>query len=257
MFFDTHTHLFDERFQPDLAAVLERASAAGVSRILCLGIDRESNHTAVQLAQKYPQIWAAVGLHPNYLQAVQPGDWDDVVRLAEREPRVVAIGETGLDRYWKDTPLPVQETYFQYHLELARRLGKPVVIHCRDAQEEVVRLLRQEYDRYGPIRGIMHAFSGDRTTAQSCWDMGLHISFAGMVTYPKADSLRQIVPEVPLKRLLLETDSPYLPPQPVRGRRNEPAYLVHTAQQIAGLRGLTCEQLAELTTANARTLFGI
>ncbi len=254
MFFDTHTHLFDERFQPDLPTVLERASTAGVSRILCLGIDRESNHTAVQLAQKYPQVWAAVGLHPNYLQ---PGDWDDVVRLAEREPRVVAIGETGLDRYWKDTPLPVQETYFQYHLGLARRLGKPVVIHCREAQEQVVRLLRQEYDRHGPIRGIMHAFSGDRITAQNCWEMGLHISFAGMVTYPKADSLRQVVPEVPLERLLLETDSPYLPPQPVRGRRNEPAFLVHTAQQIASLRGLTCEQLAEVTTANARALFGI
>jgi TatD DNase family protein len=257
MFFDTHTHLFDERFQADLPAVLERASAAGVSRILCLGIHRDSNQATVRLAQKYPMIWAAVGLHPNELHAVVPGDWDEVVRLAETEPRIVAIGETGLDRYWKETPLPVQETYFQYHLDLARRLGKPVVIHCREAHDEVVRLLRQEFQRHGPIPGIMHAFSGDHATAQSCLEMGLHISFAGMVTYPKAESLRQIACAVPLERLLLETDSPYLPPQPVRGRRNEPAYLIHTAQLIARLRGVTSEQLAAITTANACALLGI
>lgn len=257
MFFDTHTHLFDERYHDDLPAVLERAAKAGVTRLLCLGIDRLSNQATVDLTRHYQSIWAGVGLHPNYLHTVQPGDWDEVVRLAEREPRVVAIGETGLDRHWHDSAWSDQETYFDYHLELGRRLNKPVVIHCREAEADVVRILRDHYERHGPLRGIMHAFSGDRITARSCWEMGLHLSFAGMLTYPRSSELRLVVQEVPLDRLLLETDSPYLPPQPVRGRRNEPAYLLHTAQQIATLRGLTLEQVAEITTANACRLFGL
>ncbi|MCS7020892.1 MAG: TatD family hydrolase [Gemmataceae bacterium] len=257
MFFDTHTHLFDERFRDDLSAVLDRAQVAGVTRMLCLGIDRASNHATVALAQSHSTIWAAVGLHPNYLHNVQPGDWDDVVRLAQNEPRVVAIGETGLDRYWHDTPWSDQETYFQYHLELARRLNKPVAIHCRDAAADVVRIVREHYERYGPLRGIMHAYSGDAETARQCWEMGLHISFAGMVTYPKATGLRQVLQQIPLDKLLLETDSPYLPPQAVRGQRNEPAFLVHTARLVASLRNLSLEQLAEITTRNACNLFGL
>jgi TatD DNase family protein len=257
MFFDTHTHLFDERFREDLPAVLQRAATAGVTRMLCLGIDRASNAAVGELIRCQVSVWGAVGLHPNCLHAVQPGDWDEVVRLAQSEPRIVAIGETGLDHYWQDTPWSDQETYFKYHLELAHRLNKPIAIHCREAHADVLRLLNDHYERYGPLRGIMHAFSGSLEVARQCWEMGLHISFAGMVTYPKANELRQVVREVPLERLLLETDSPYLAPQPVRGRRNEPAYLMHTARQVANLRDLTLEQLAEITTVNACRLFGI
>ncbi len=257
MLIDTHAHLFDERFAPDLPAVLERAAAAGVERVVCLGIDRESNRQSVRIANEYPLVLAAVGIQPNHVAEATPGDWDEVVRLAESEPRVVAIGETGLDRYWDRTPLSLQEEYFVRHIELARRLGKPFVIHCREAEADVVRVLRSEYTRHGPVRAVMHSFSGDQATVRACLEMGLYISFAGMLTYPSAGNLREVAREVPLDRLLVETDCPYLAPQPVRGKRNEPAYVAHTAAVLATLKGVTVAELSEQTTRNARALFGL
>jgi TatD DNase family protein len=179
------------------------------------------------------------------------------VRLAESEPRVVAIGETGLDRYWDRSPFALQEEYFARHIELARRLGKPFVIHCREAEADVVRMLRAEFDRHGAIRAVMHSFSGDLATARACLEMGLFISFAGMVTYPTAQNLREVAKEVPLERLLVETDCPYLAPQPVRGKRNEPGYVVHTAACLAEVKGVSAGQLGEATSRNARELFGL
>jgi TatD DNase family protein len=257
MLIDTHAHLFDERFAADLPAVLDRAAAAGVERVVCLGIDRESNRRSVRIANDYPLVVAAVGIQPNHVAEAAPGDWDEVVRLAETEPRVVAIGETGLDRYWDRAPFALQEEYFARHIELARRLGKPFVIHCREAEADVVRVLRSEYARHGPVRAVMHSFSGDRATARACLEMGLYISFAGMLTYPSAGDLREVAREVPLDRILVETDCPYLAPQPVRGKRNEPAYVAHTAAVLATLKGVTVAELSEQTTRNARALFGL
>ena len=257
MLIDTHAHLFDERFAADLPAVLDRAAAAGVERVVCLGIDRESNRRSVRIANDYPLVVAAVGMQPNHVAEAAPGDWDEVVRLAETEPRVVAIGETGLDRYWDRAPFALQEEYFARHIELARRLGKPFVIHCREAEADVVRVLRSEYARHGPVRAVMHSFSGDRATARACLEMGLYISFAGMLTYPSAGDLREVAREVPLDRVLVETDCPYLAPQPVRGKRNEPAYVAHTAAVLATLKGVTVAELSEQTTRNARALFGL
>jgi TatD DNase family protein len=257
MLIDTHAHLFDERFAADLPAVLDRAAAAGVERVVCLGIDRESNRRSVRIANDYPLVVAAVGIQPNHVAEAAPGDWDEVVRLAETEPRVVAIGETGLDRYWDRAPFALQEEYFARHIELARRLGKPFVIHCREAEADVVRVLRSEYARHGPVRAVMHSFSGDRATARACLEMGLYISFAGMLTYPSAGDLREVAREVPLDRVLVETDCPYLAPQPVRGKRNEPAYVAHTAAVLATLKGVTVAELSEQTTRNARALFGL
>jgi TatD DNase family protein len=257
MLIDTHSHLFDDRFRSDLPAVLQRAKAAGVERVVCLGIDRESSHATLAIAKSHPLVVAAVGIQPNSVAEAQPGDWDEVVRLAEREPIIVAIGETGLDRYWDRTPFDQQEEMFARHIDLAQRLGLPFVIHCREAEADVVKMLREVHEKYGPIRAVMHSFSGDLATARACLDMGLFISFAGMVTYPKAQNLRDVAKEVPLDRLLVETDCPYLAPQTVRGKRNEPAYVVHTAACLAEVKGATLDVIGEHTTRNARTLFGL
>jgi TatD DNase family protein len=257
MLIDTHAHLFDDRFRSDLPAVLKRAEAAGVDRVVCIGIDRESSLESIRLANTFPLVIAAVGIQPNHVAEAQPGDWEEVVRLAETEPRVVAIGETGLDRYWDRTPFPQQEDLFARHIELARRLGKPFVIHCREAEADVVKALRAEFDRHGPIRAVMHSFSGDLATARACLDMGLYISFAGMLTYKTAQDLRDVAKEVPLDRLLVETDCPYLTPVPHRGKRNEPAFVAHTAACVAEAKGVSPDAIGEHTTRNAKALFGI
>ena len=252
---DTHAHLFDDRFRSDLPAVLRRAAEVGVGRVIGIGIDRESSRESVRLANEHPLLVAAVGIQPNHAAEAQPGDWDAVVKLAETEARVVAIGETGLDRYWDRTPFPVQEDYFARHIELARRLGKPFVIHCREAEADVVRMLRDEFEKRGPIRAVMHSFSGDLATARACLEMGLHVSFAGMLTYKTAQDLRDVAKEVPLDRLLVETDCPYLAPVPHRGKRNEPAFVAHTAACLAEAKGVSVEVIGDHTTRNARGLF--
>jgi TatD DNase family protein len=254
---DTHAHLDDSRFADDLPAVLDRAVAAGVTRVLTIGIDLATSRAALALAARFPdRLAAVVGIQPNHVAEAGPADFDEVARLAA-DPRAVAVGETGLDRYWDRAPLALQEEYFARHLELARRLGKPVVIHCRDAGPDVVQVLRAEFDRAGPVRGVMHSFTGDAGTARACLGLGLHLSFAGMLTYKTAADLREVAKHVPPERLLVETDSPYLAPVPVRGKRNEPAFVAHTAACLAGLLGVTAEELAATTTRNARELFGL
>ena len=253
---DTHAHLDDEKFHDDLPAVLERARAAGVCRIVTVATTAPTSRISVDLAARHPDLLVAtVGIQPNNVAAAAPGDWDEVIQLATAEG-VVALGETGLDRYWDYTPFPQQEDYFARHLALARRLNLPVVIHCRDAEADVVRMLRNDFDRHGPVRGVMHSFTGDAETAKACLEMGLYLSFAGMLTYKNAQALRAVAATVPLDRLLVETDSPYLAPVPMRGKRNEPAFVVHTASCLAGLVGVDVAVLAEQTTANARSLFG-
>ena len=252
---DTHAHLFDGRFAKDLPAVFERAKAVGVVGIVAVGIEAASSQESVAIANCFDAVVAAVGIQPNHVYEVGPTDWDEVVKLAEMEPKVVAIGETGLDRYWDKTPFADQEEYFARHLALARRLDKLVVIHCREAEADVVKMLTVEFEKHGPIRAVMHSFTGDLPTAKTCLAMGLHVSFAGMVTYKTAADLRMIAKEIPTDRILVETDCPYLAPQPVRGKRNEPAFVVHTAAILAAERGEEWEVFCEQTTTNARELF--
>jgi TatD DNase family protein len=236
--------------------VLDRAAAAGVGRVLTIGIDLATSRAALALAARFPdRLAAVVGLQPNHVAEAGAGDFDEIARLAA-DPAAVAVGETGLDRYWDRAPFDLQEDYFVRHLGLARAVGKPVVIHCRDAGPDVVRVLRAEFDRRGPVRGVMHSFAGDAETARACLGLGLHLSFAGMLTYKTAADLREVAKAVPPDRLLVETDSPYLAPVPVRGRRNEPAFVAHTAACLAGLLGVPVEALAAATTRNARELFG-
>jgi TatD DNase family protein len=253
---DTHAHLDDEQFRADLRAVLERAAAAGVGSIVTIATTAASSAASLQLAAQHASLRATVGLQPNNLAHEPPSAWDEVVRLATHD-HVVGIGETGLDRHWSYTPFAQQEDYFARHLELARKHGLPVVIHCREAETDVVRMLRENFERHGPVRGVMHSFTGDRATAGACLAMGLFVSFAGMVTYKNAQALREVARSVPLDRLLVETDSPYLAPVPMRGKRNEPAYVVHTAACLAGLHGMDLEALAEKITRNARKLFSL
>ena len=251
-FVDTHAHLFDDRFEKDLPAVLQRASAAGVQTILTLGIDLETSRKSVRQAEQFPSVVAAVGIQPNHVAEAKADDWDAILELAAH-PRVIAIGETGLDRYWDRSPFALQEDYFRRHLELSFRTNKPVAIHCREAEADTVRVLEE----YGGVSGIMHSFAGDPATAARCLELGLYLSFAGMITYKTAENLRQIARTVPQDRLLIETDCPYLAPVPMRGKRNEPAFVVHTASCIAEARGVSSSELAATTTENARRLFDL
>ena len=252
---DTHAHLDEDAFTGDVADVIARAVDAGVETILTIGITAATSRSAVAIAQTYREVFAVVGIQPNYAAEVQPGDWETIEQLAG-EDRVVGIGETGLDRYWDFAPIDAQVDYFRRHLDLSRRIGKPFVVHCRDAEADVVAELKRAAESH-PLNGVMHSFCGDAETAQHCLDLGLHLSFAGMLTYKKNNELRQTAAAAPLDRLLVETDSPYLTPVPLRGKqkRNEPANVVHTAQCLADAGGLSLQELAEATTANARRLF--
>jgi TatD DNase family protein len=251
---DTHAHLDDAKFKDDLPEVLERARAAGVVRIIAIATTAPSSTDCVKMAETFPLLSASVGLQPNNLTEAAADAWDEVERLAGR-PEVVALGETGLDRHWDFTPFGQQEEFFARHVALSRKQRKPLVIHCREAEADVVRMLRADFDRHGPVSGVMHSFTGDLATAQACLDMGLYISFAGMVTYKNAQSLREMAARIPHARILVETDSPYLAPVPVRGRRNEPAFVAHTARLLAGLLEMEPAAFAAQTTRNARSLF--
>ncbi len=252
---DTHAHLDDDRFHGDLPAVLERATSVGLERIVVVATTALDSPRCVALAEQHPLLRATVGIQPNHVAEESPTAWDEVVALSNH-PTVVALGETGLDRYWDRTPFPQQEDYFARHLELARKLDRAVVIHCREAEADVLRMLRAEYDRHGPIHAVMHSFTGDAATAEACLAMGLFISFAGMLTYKNAQALRDVATVVPLDRVVVETDCPYLAPAPHRGKRNEPAFVVHTAAVLAQTLGVSLETIAEHTTRNARKLFG-
>jgi TatD DNase family protein len=252
--FDTHAHLHFPEFGGDLGEVLARARSAGVRRMLTIGTEIDSARAAVALAEREPDVWAAVGIHPHEASTADAPALEELERLA-RHPRVVAVGEIGLDFFRDLSPRDAQDTAFRQQLDLARRLGKPVVLHCRDAHAETLAILAEA--RVGERGGIMHCFSGDVEIARRCLDLGLLISLAGPVTYPKARALPDVARFVPADRLVIETDCPYLPPQPHRGKRNEPAYLAITAAHVAKLRGEPVERLAARLTENAQALLGI
>ena len=253
---DTHAHLDADAFSADLNEVLTRAKSAGVSRIFTIGITLETSRRAVELAGTHPEVSAVVGIQPNYAAEAGPGDMAEIEALLTH-PKVVGIGETGLDRYWDFAPLDKQTEYFRQHLELAFQYQLPFIIHCRDAEEDVIAVLR-EFSGQQPFRGVMHSFCGSPAAAEACLEMGLSLSFSGMLTYRKNEELREIAKSTPLDRLLVETDAPYLVPTPHRGKvkRNEPAFVEHTARVLAEVHGLVPEEMARQTSENARNLFG-
>ncbi|QDU57481.1 TatD family hydrolase [Aeoliella mucimassa] len=256
MYFDTHAHLDQDNFDDDRDEVVARAHQAGVTHILAMGVSAASSARCVELASQYSGMYAAVGIQPNYVHETDPGDWDRIVQLAQ-QPRVVALGETGLDRYWDDAPFDVQQDYFDRHLRHSQATGLPFIVHMRECEADVLEMLREAAAR-GPLAGVMHSYTGTAAGAAESIELGLYVSFAGMVTYKKSDELREVAATVPLDRMLIETDSPYLSPEPMRKiRRNEPAHVVHTCSCLAEVLGTTPMKVAEATTANAKRLFGI
>jgi TatD DNase family protein len=254
--FDTHAHLDDEQLVADFEGVMSRAANAGIRHVIAVGTTGPSSAECVKLAGRSPAVYAAVGVQPNYGSQMAANDWQIVTELA-CHPRVVAIGETGLDAYWDYTPWQDQVLLFERHIELSRKTGKPFIVHMRDCGEPMVDFLKNAAGG-SPLRGVMHSFTGEIDLAQQCLELGLYISFAGMVTFKKSQQLRDVAREIPSDRLLIETDSPYLSPHPHRGKRpNEPAMLRHTAECLADVRGVSMDELAACTTANACQLFGL
>ena len=253
--FDTHAHLHFPDFADDLPAVVERARAAGVRAMVTIGTDRETNRAVVELAKQYPDVWATVGIHPHDAGNAAEADFEEIERLARDEFWVVGFGEMGLDFFRDLSPRDAQAKVFRRQIDIARRVRKPLIIHCRDAHDETLAILGEE--RAGETGGVMHCFSGDVAIARRCLDLGLYISLAGPVTYKNARALPDVARFVPEDRLVVETDCPYLPPTPHRGKRNEPAYVALTAEHVARLRGADPEALGDRLTANAASLFRI
>ncbi|MGE3822312.1 MAG: TatD family hydrolase [Isosphaeraceae bacterium] len=252
---DSHAHLRDERFAADLSGVLRRAGESGVAQVVVVGTTVLDSVEGLTMAADQPGLFATVGVHPNHAAEAVPGDWERVVELARR-PGVVGLGETGLDRHWDFTPFDLQREWFDRHLDLSEETGLPVVIHCRECEADVIDALRR---RGKPTLGVLHSFCGAWEDAQAFLELGLYLSFAGMITYTnkKLAPLREVVARVPIDRILVETDSPYLSPHPHRGATNEPARVAVTGAKVAELRGQSVEALAAATTANARRLFGL
>ncbi len=251
---DTHCHLDFERFDEDRDVVVQRAIDVGVTRIVVPALTLQNCEAVLQLADKYDGVYAAVGIHPNSSAAWQDS-WIDVLRDLAQHEKVVAIGEIGLDYYWDKSPQPIQHRALALQLVLAAELNLPVIIHNREADADVIRLLSESLLAGRDCPGVLHSFSADWQTAVSALDMGFYLGFTGPVTFKKAEQLRQIVAKVPLDRLLVETDAPFLTPHPYRGKRNEPSYVTYMAERIAVVRGMETAVLAEQTTANALRLF--
>ena len=252
---DTHAHIDGRDFQPDFSDMLERAQRAGLTRIITVGADLESSRLAVELARSHDHIFCAVGIHPHEAARVTEKCFDLVRDLATGNPKVVAIGEIGLDFYRDRSPRDDQERVFRRFIRLARELSLPVIVHDREAHEKIMVILREE--QAAEVGGVLHCFSGDLRMARECEELGLYISIPGTVTYPNNEQLREVVRGVKIDRLLLETDCPYLSPVPHRGKRNEPAYVRITAEKVAELKGLSLEDVGRITSLNAGKLFGL
>ncbi|MFS0881633.1 hydrolase TatD [Bacillus sp. 7586-K] len=254
MLFDTHAHLNATQFEEDVVEVIERAKSENVSHIVVVGFDRETITRAMELTEQYDMIYAAVGWHP--VDAIDMTDEDlDWIKQLAAHPKVVAIGEMGLDYYWDKSPKEIQQEVFRKQIRLAKEVKLPIIIHNREATEDVVKILQEE--NASEVGGIMHCFTGSLETAEQCMKMNFYLSFGGPVTFKNAKKPKEVVKEIPMDFLLIETDCPYLTPHPFRGKRNEPSYVKYVAEQIAELKGLTFEEVAKKTSDNAMKLFGI
>lgn len=255
MLIDSHCHLdYLQREGEDLAAVVGRAAAAGVAGMVTIGTKLSEAETVLAIAERFPQVWCSLGVHPHEAEAEGQAPPDRLLALA-RHPKVVAIGETGLDYYYEHSPREAQRRSFRSHIAAARESGLPLVVHSREADAETVEILAEEQAE-GGFTGVIHCFSGGPALAEGALALGFYISLAGILTFKKAEALREIAAAVPLDRLLVETDSPYLAPVPHRGKRNEPALVAHTAAALAALRGLEMAEIGSATTENFFRLFG-
>lgn len=252
MLFDTHVHLNAEQFEEDVEEAIQRAKEAGVSRMVVVGFDRPTITRAMELVEQHEALYAAVGWHP--VDAIDMKD-EDLAWIEElaSHPKVVALGEMGLDYHWDKSPKDVQKDVFRRQIRLAKKVKLPIVIHNRDATQDIVDILKEE--KAADVGGIMHCFSGSAETALECVKMNFYISLGGPVTFKNAKKPKEVAQAVPLDNLLIETDCPYLAPHPYRGKRNEPAYVKLVAEEIAALKNISYEEVAEATMHNANRLF--
>lgn len=254
MLFDTHAHLNADQFSDDLQEVIDRAKKEGVSNMVVVGFDRPTIEKAMELIEKYDFLYASIGWHP--VDAIDMTDEDlDWIEELAKHPKVVALGEMGLDYYWDKSPKDIQKDVFRKQIRLAKKVKLPIVIHNREATADIIKLLKEE--NADEVGGIMHCFSGSPETAKECLDLNFYISLGGPVTFKNAKKPKEVAEVVPLEKLLIETDCPYLAPHPFRGKRNEPAYVKLVAEQIASIKGISYEEVARATTDNAKKLFGI
>jgi TatD DNase family protein len=254
MLFDTHVHLNAEQYNDDLEEVIERARATGVEHMVVVGFDRPTIKKAIELAETYDFLYASVGWHP--VDAIDMTD-EELAWLEQlaAHPKVVALGEMGLDYYWDKSPRDVQKEVFRKQIQLARKVKLPIIIHNREATADILAILKEENAQ--EVGGIMHCFSGSPETALECIKMNFYISLGGPVTFKNAKQPKKVAEAVPLDRLLIETDCPYLAPHPYRGKRNEPSYVKLVAEQIAEIKGISYEEICRITTENAKKIFDI
>jgi TatD DNase family protein len=253
MLIDSHCHL-DYYTEAERRDVLARAAAAGVGEMVTIGTTLAQSNSLPAIAETQPALWCTVGIHPHHAAEEPVPKPEDIVALT-RHPKVIGIGESGLDYFYDRSPRDVQQAGFRAHIRAARLAGLPLVIHARDADYDIAAILQDERDSGGDFQFLLHCFSSSRMLAEAAVEMGGFVSFSGILTFPKSNELRQIAGDLPGDRLLVETDAPYLAPVPVRGKRNEPAFVTHTARVLAEVRGLEPEALADLTTENFRRLF--
>ena len=253
MLIDTHTHLDDPRYDADRDTTIERARHAGVGAFVTIGCDLATSRSAVTLADHHPDIYASIGVHPHEVKHIADGWYDELRRLAQNQ-KVVAYGEIGLDYHYNHSAPKEQRERFREQVQLARELRLPVIIHTREAQEDTISILKEE--KAAEVGGVFHCFSGDAWLAKDALDLGFYLSFSGILTFQNASMLRDIAKQTPLDRVLIETDCPYLTPVPHRGKRNEPAFVSHVAQQLAEIHPeLSLDQISQATTENAKRLF--
>jgi len=254
MYIDTHVHLNADQYENDVEEVIARAQDAGVTKMVVVGFDRKTINRAMELTEQYPFIYAVVGWHPVDAIDCTEEDLKWIESLAAH-PKVVGIGETGLDYHWEKSPKDIQQEIFRKQIQLAKKVNLPIIIHNRDATADVVRILREE--DAAQTGGIMHCFGGSVETAKECIAMNFMISLGGPVTFKNARMPKEVAKEISLDHLLIETDAPYLSPHPYRGKRNEPSYVTLVAEEIANLKEITVEEVAKATTVNALKVFKI
>jgi TatD DNase family protein len=253
MLVDSHCHL--DYFTPmELPDVLARAATAGVGEMVTIGTTMAQSERLPPMTEAFPNLWCTIGVHPHHA-AEAPIPTPEALAEMARHPRVIGIGESGLDYFYDRSPRDIQAENFRAHIRGARLAGLPLCIHARDADDDIALILKEERDREGGFDFLLHCFSSTRGLAEAALEMGGYVSFSGILTFPRSTEIREIARDVPLDRLLVETDAPYLAPVPFRGKRNEPAWVAHTAKVLAEVRGMTPDALATLTTANFRRLF--
>ncbi len=252
MFFDTHTHLDDKKFDKDRVELIESLKDSGISLAVNIGADIKSSKQSIALSEKYDFIYASVGVHPCDTGSLRDPDLDELEKLSRHE-KVVAIGEIGLDYYWNEPERDIQKLWFKKQLELAKKLNMPYIVHDRDAHEDTLKIIKET----GYTNGVMHCFSGSVEMAKEVVKMGMYVSLSGTVTFKNAKNIKAVAQILPIERLLIETDSPYLTPEPFRGQRNNSAYVKYVAEEIAKIRKMSVEEIAKITLENGKRFYNI